>query len=123
MEYVFLFFFGWMVVCAPAIIFTGIANSRRRREVAELNDRLTSLTKQLENLEHRSRAESVRAAQPVTAPASSAPAMTAPAMKVSAEETRPTMPSHGVSVPPREPVVFEKPDKTAVPPPPPASAP
>ena len=57
MEYILLFLFGWMVVCLPAIIVTLVANNRRRRETAELNDKITNLTRQLETLERRSRAE------------------------------------------------------------------
>src|SRR5262249_45875676 len=76
MEYVFLFLFGWMVVCLPAIIFTAVANSRRRREAAELNDRITALSRQLAHLEQRSH-EGVPA-----------PQAAAPAMKITAEEAR-----------------------------------
>jgi hypothetical protein len=36
MEWVIGIFFGWMRVCLPAIIFTAVANGRRR-ETAELN--------------------------------------------------------------------------------------
>lgn len=116
MEYILLFLFGWMVVCAPAIIVTLVANNRRRRETAELNGRVTDLARQLENLERRSRAQAAQSSQTVP----SAPAV--PAMRVSAEETRPAVPA--VAVPPavREPVVVEKPQppiSVPTPPPPP----
>ena len=54
MEYILLFLFAWMVVCLPAIIVTLVANNRRRREIAELNDKIANLTRQLETLERRS---------------------------------------------------------------------
>src|SRR5690242_8022905 len=90
MEYILLFFLAWMVVCLPAIIFTAVANRRRRRETAELNDRVTTLTRQLESLERRART----VAEPVPAPAASAPA---PVMRITAQEAqappaRPTAP-------------------------------
>src|ERR1051325_3290687 len=108
MEYVFLFFFGWMVVCLPAIIFTAVANSRRRRETAELNDRITALSRQLAHLEQRSR-------EGVLSPQSVAPS---PAMKITTEEARGIVPPQAAQ-PPKpayEPVSYPTP-----PPPPPAA--
>jgi hypothetical protein len=114
MEYIPLFLFGWMVVCAPAIIITLVANNRRRRETAELNGRITDLTRQLENLERRSHAQAAQPAQAVP------PAPSMPAMRISAEETRPTA-QPAVMPPPavREPVIGEKPAPAVVPTPPP----
>src|SRR5689334_1087295 len=116
MEYIPLFLFGWMVVCAPAIIITLVANNRRRRETAELSDRITDLTRQLETLERRSHAQ---AAQPPQA-LPSTPVV--PPMKVSAEEARAAAPPLTVPAPVREPVVAEKPQppiSVPTPPPPP----
>ncbi len=117
MEYIPLFLFGWMVVCAPAIIITLVANNRRRRETAELNGRIADLTRQLENLERRSHVQAAQPAQAVP------PAPSVAAMRISAEETRPTA-QPAVMPPPavREPVIAEKPAPPAVvpiPPPPP----
>jgi hypothetical protein len=112
MEYVLLFFFAWAVVCLPAIVFTAVANSRRRSETAELNQRITTLTRQLENLERRTHAEGPPA-QAMPAPSVTAPA---PAMRISAEETRTS--TVAPPVPVRELVRFDKPATTAVPPPP-----
>jgi hypothetical protein len=116
MEYILLFFFGWMVVCSPAIIVTAVANSRRRRETAELNDKIASLTRQLDALERRIR---------VDAPHVPAPAVHAvPAMKISEEETRAAVrpvvsPAHEHRPPrPEEPAPW-----VSAPPPPPLVAP
>jgi hypothetical protein len=113
MEYVFLFFFGWMVVCLPAIIFTAVANSRRRRETAELNDRITALSRQLAYLEQRSR-------EGVPSPQAAAPPPVAPAMKITAEEARGGVPPQAAQPPKSayEPVSYPTP-----PPPPPIVAP
>jgi hypothetical protein len=110
MEYVFLFFFGWMVVCLPAIIYTAVANSRRRRETAELNDRITALSRQLAFLEQRSR-EGAPSPQAVAS---------SPAMKVTAEEARGVVPPQAAQParPAYEPVSYPTP-----PPPPPVAAP
>src|SRR5258708_15055341 len=71
MEYLFLGVLGWIVLCSPALIFAAVANGRRRRENKELTQRITSLTKQLEVLEHRLdaavNAAHVAAAQPAAA--------------------------------------------------------
>jgi hypothetical protein len=115
MEYIALFFFAWMVVCLPAIIFTAVANSRRRNEISELTQRVFELTRQLEAVERRSHA----AAPPASAPAS-VPAPV-PTMRISAEEARTAAPAHAPEMPVRPPVVIERPDTTAVPPPPPLS--
>jgi uncharacterized membrane protein len=120
MDYILLFLFGWMVVCAPAIIVTAVANGRRRRETAELNDKVASLTKQLEALERRTRVN-VAHVQPETQPAH--PVV---AMKISSEETRvaAALPVSPVA-PVREPVVPKQPAPwvSAQPPSPPAVAP
>jgi Predicted membrane protein (DUF2339) len=117
MEFVIMFLFAWVVVSLPAIIFTAVANSRRRNETADLFNKINTLTRQLENLERRTRAESAPA-QAMPAPPAAAQA---PAMKISAEETRaaaitPSAPP--VPTPVRGPLVIEKPETTAVPPPP-----
>jgi hypothetical protein len=117
MEYVFLFFFAWAVVCLPAIIFTAVANSRRRSEAAELNQRIIALTRQLERLERRTHAESAQA-QPMPAASATAPA---PTMRVSADETRAA--NIAPPTPAREGAFFEKPATTAAPPPPPVAPP
>jgi hypothetical protein len=119
MEYILLFFFGWMVVCSPAIIVTAVANSRRRRETAELTDKLANLTRQLEALERRSRVDV--AAVPQAAPAVHG----VPAMKISEEETRAAV-RPGVSpAPEQKPPISEEPAPwvSAPPPPPPLVAP
>src|ERR1043166_9452113 len=86
MEYILLFLFGWMVVCAPAIIVTLVANSRRRRETAELNDKITTLMRQVETLERRSHTQASPAPQARSA------ALSVPTLKISPEETRPAPP-------------------------------
>jgi hypothetical protein len=113
MEYILLFLFGWMVVCAPAIIVTLVANNRRRRETAELNDRITTLTRQIETLERRSHAQASLAA-PST-----------PVVKISPEQTKPAPPPAVVAAPVREPVVQkpQPPISVPTPPPPPVAAP
>lgn len=119
MEYVILFFFAWLVVCLPAIIFTGIANAKRRNEITELNQKITALTRQLENLERRSQTAGAQLAH-------IAPSASAPVMHVSAEEVR-TATTHPATIPAQQPT----PEKTAPaisipvppPPPPPAAAP
>src|SRR6478672_9258640 len=83
MEYILLFLLGWMVVCLPAIVVTAVANNRRRRETSELNDKIVSLSRQLDALERRTRVDAAH----VQPPAESTPAVAA--MKISAEETRP----------------------------------
>jgi hypothetical protein len=109
MEWIALFVLGWIVVCLPAIIITAVANSRRRRETAELNDKVANLTRQLEGLEHRIRA----AVAPVQQAGTSAPAVP---VKISAEETRVTaLPT----APLREPLIVERPVISVTPPPPP----
>jgi hypothetical protein len=118
MEYILLFLLGWMVVCLPAMIFTLVANNRRRREAAELNFRISNLARQLEAFERRSRPDTDHASQ--AAPWS--PAI--PAMKVADEETRTAAPPVLVTLPAREPFVAEKPQAPTVPtPPPPAVTP
>ena len=96
MDYILLFFLGWMVVCSPALIVTAVANRRRRRETTELNDKLASLSRQLEALERRTL--DAGHAQPAT---QAAPVVAA--MKISAEETRPAAPEEPaprISAPP-----------------------
>ncbi|MBZ5508154.1 MAG: DUF2157 domain-containing protein [Acidobacteriia bacterium] len=113
MEYIPLFLFGWMVVCAPAIIITLVANNRRRRETAELNGRIADLTRQLENLERRSHAQAAQAPQ-------AAPPI--PAIKITPQESRPAAPPAVAPAPMREPVIAEKPQppiSVPTPPPPP----
>ncbi len=97
MEYVILFFFAWVVVCLPAIIFTGIANSNRRNEIAELRERINALTRELESL-HRGAQQS---SGPIAQPA-------APVMRVSAEEAR-TAATHLPATPPVQQPAAEKP--------------
>src|SRR5437588_4146109 len=117
MEYIVLFVLAWMVVCLPAIIFTAVANSRRRNEIYELTQRVSELTRQLEAVERRSHAAGIHGTAP--APPAQAPVPSpVPAMRISAEETRSAVPSHAP-----EPVVMGRPDTTAVPPPPPVSPP
>jgi hypothetical protein len=103
MEYVLLFLFGWIVVCLPAIVVTVVANGRRRRETAELNDKLASLSRQLEALERRTQVDAARV-QPAAQPA---PAVAA--MKISAEETRPAASPVSPIAPVREPMVPKQP--------------
>ena len=114
MEYIPVVLFGWMVVCAPAIIIAMVANNRRHRDISQLNDTIADLTRRLESLERRSRVEATHASQ--TAPSVAA----APAMRVSAEEVRVAPPP--VSAPPTflpkpPPVVSAPPAPTAVTPP------
>jgi Predicted membrane protein (DUF2339) len=121
MEYILLFFFAWTAVCLPALIFTAVANSRRRREITELTEKITALTRQLENLEHRSHTDAATPPQAIA----DLP-IVAPAVRISAEETRPA-PAAPAAVPipaMREPLPAEKPAATtAVPPPPHVQAP
>jgi hypothetical protein len=114
MEYIPVVLFGWMVVCAPAIIITMIANNRRRHEISELNNTIADLTRRLAGLEHRH----VNAPQaPQTA--QSAPAA-APAVRIAAEEVRVTTPPVATPPPVRETVLPPKPAPVvSVPPPPP----
>src|ERR1043166_2818177 len=93
MEYILLFLFGWMVVCAPAIIVTLVANSRRRRETAELNDKITTLRRQVETLERRSHTQASPAPQARSA------ALSVPTLKISPEETRPAPPPAVIAAP------------------------
>ncbi|HEV8493555.1 MAG TPA: DUF2339 domain-containing protein, partial [Candidatus Angelobacter sp.] len=116
MEYILLFLLGWMVVCAPAIIVTLVSNHRRRRETAELNDRITTLTRQIETLERRSHVQ----ASPAPQATSAAPSV--PMLKISPEEARPAPPPAVVAAPVREPVVAP-PISVPTPPPPPVAAP
>src|SRR5579884_1439199 len=100
MEYIFLFLFGWLVVCLPSIVIALVANSRRQREIAELNDKVIQLSWQLEGLKQRSVAES-----PHVSPATVAPAAVTPtAVKISAEEARASQATIAPSIPAREPV-------------------
>src|SRR5689334_3366474 len=102
MEYILLFFLGWMVVCLPAIVVTAVANNRRRRETSELNDKIVSLSRQLDALERRTRVDAAHV-QP-----SAAPAPAVAAMKISAGETRPAAsPVSPLPVP--EPLLPERP--------------
>jgi hypothetical protein len=117
MEYILLFLFGWMVVCAPAIIVTLVANSRRRRETAELNDKITTLRRQVETLERRSHTQASPAPQARSA------ALSVPTLKISPEETRPAPPPAVIAAPVREPVVAPQPISVPPPPPPPVAAP
>jgi hypothetical protein len=115
MDYILLFLFGWMVVCAPALIVTLIANNRRRRETSELNNTIADLSRRLESLERRSRAESVHA--PQTAPA----AAVAPALRIAAEEVRVAPPPVATPPPWREPAITSKPAPVVSTPPTPAT--
>jgi hypothetical protein len=101
MEYILLFLLGWMVVCLPAIVVTAVANNRRRRETSELNDKIVSLTRQLDALERRTRVDATHV-QPAAAP------IPAAAMRVSAEETRPSA-SPVIPIAVHEPLVPEPP--------------
>src|SRR5712672_1457715 len=104
MEYILLFLLGWMVVCLPAIVVTAVANARRRRETAELNDKVASLTRQLEALERRTNVDAAHV-QPAVALARAVAAM-----KISAEETRvASAPPVSPIAPIREPVVPKQP--------------
>lgn len=116
MEYILLFFLGWMVVCLPAILVTAVANNRRRRETSELNDKIVSLTRQLEALERRIRVDAAHV-QPAVA---SVPAVAA--MKISAEETRSAAPVGVPAMPAGEPTVPEQTAPRVSAPPPPAVA-
>jgi hypothetical protein len=119
MEYILLFFLAWMVVCLPAILFTAVANNRRRRENAQLYDKVTELTRQMERLMHRTQTEAFPKPPAVAAE---------PTVKVSAEEARTmTAPRPAPQpVPPREPVaekpvpsiVAPTPARSPIPPPP-----
>src|SRR6478672_2118709 len=114
MEYILLFLLGWMVVCLPAIVVTAVANNRRRRETSELNDKIVSLSRQLDALERRTRVDAAYV-QPAAAPA----------MKISAEETRPAVPPV-IPIAVQEPLLPERPaprvSTPLSPPPPPAVA-
>lgn len=114
MEWVFGILFGWMLVCLPAIIFTAVANSRRQRETAELNDRITALSRQLAHLEQQAR-EGVPFAQ------AAAPPPAAPAMKITADEAQGVVSPHAAQ-PPR-PAYEPIPQPTPPPPSPPIVAP
>lgn len=118
MEYILLFFFGWLLLCLPALIVTAVTNSRRRRETAELSNRIAALTRQLENLERRSHAEPAPAQSAVASPP-----IAAPPVKISVEETRPIVaaPASAPVVP--EPPVVQKPAAPISAPPPPVVAP
>src|SRR5579884_2822984 len=120
MEYIFLFLFGWLVVCLPSIVIALVANSRRQREIAELNDKVIQLSWQLEGLKQRSVAEA-----PHVSPATVAPAAVTPtAVKISAEEARASQATIAPSIPAREPDIKRIPEqqlepKTVLPAPPP----
>ncbi|HEY1937687.1 MAG TPA: DUF2339 domain-containing protein [Candidatus Angelobacter sp.] len=111
MEYILLFFFGWMVVCLPALIVTLVANNRRRRETSELSDRIANLTKQLEALERRS---SQAGHVPQAAPLASFPVS-----PLAHEEARPVAPP----IPVQKPVEVEKPAPVSIPTPKPVTPP
>jgi hypothetical protein len=119
MEYILLFLLGWMVVCLPAIVVTAVANNRRRRETSELNDKIVSLSRQLDALERRTRLDAAHV-QPAAAPAAAVTAM-----KISAEETRPAAPPV-IPIAVQEPLLPERPaprvSTPLSPPPPPAVA-
>ncbi|HZU31940.1 MAG TPA: DUF2339 domain-containing protein [Candidatus Angelobacter sp.] len=84
----------------PSIVIALVANSRRQREIAELNDKVIQLSWQLEGLKQRSVAES-----PHVSPATVAPAAVTPtAVKISAEEARASQATIAPSIPAREPV-------------------
>ena len=102
MEYILLFLLGWIVVCLPALIFTVVANGRRRNEIKELKRNLIDLSSQLIRLENHIRAEAAQA-QP-------SPAAT-PAVKITSQETQPIA-APVASVPPTPfapPTATEKP--------------
>ena len=117
MEYVLLFFFGWMVVCLPAIIVTAVANGRRRRETAELNDKITSLTRQFEALERRIRVDAAHVAEATPAVG------VVPAMKISEQETRAAVrPGVSPTAEHKQPAPQEPAPWVSAPPPPAPSA-
>jgi hypothetical protein len=107
MEWVFIAFIAWVVVCLPAIIFTAIANSNRRNEIAQLNDRISTLTRQLESLHHAAQQSSSQIAQPA-----------APVMRVSAEEARTVATTHLPIAPPVQQPAPAAPVSAPTPPPP-----
>src|SRR5258708_3688175 len=119
MEYLFLGVLGWIVLCSPALIFAAVANGRRRRENKELTQRITSLTKQLEVLDHRCDAI-VRSIQAVSHPAPEVRILSeTPAARPVATPTQP--PAQPAAQPSAQPLVAQP-----VPPPPipkPAAAP
>jgi len=113
MEYIPFFLFGWMVVSLPAIIVTAVTNSRRRSETADLNEKIITLTRQIEALDQRSHSQAAQIAQMAASPIAGVPAVKGPV-----PETRPAPPI----VPVREPVVTEKPaPPISAPTPPPAT--
>jgi hypothetical protein len=114
MEFIPLFLLAWMVVSLPAIVFTAVANSRRKRDIEELTTRLSDITRQLESLERRSHTEPAHAA-PVTV-------AEVPTIKISPQEPPHTVVPAPPPAPVRETVIPEKP-KAPVPPPQPIVAP
>src|ERR1700759_2494420 len=103
MDYIPLFLLGWIVVCLPALIFTAVANGRRRNEITDLKNNLADLSKQLGRLESRIQAEALQA--------QIAPAVAAPTVKITSQETQPIA-APVASVPPTPfapPTATEKP--------------
>lgn len=75
MEYIFIFLLGWVVLCLPALIYSGVIEGRRRRDVKQLDDQIRSLVNQIDLLERRTRTTEATAThnEPATAPATSIP--------------------------------------------------
>jgi hypothetical protein len=53
MGYFILALFVWFLLCLPALIYAMVVNGRRRQEARELGDKITSLTKELDQLRLR----------------------------------------------------------------------
>ncbi|HEV2964301.1 MAG TPA: DUF2339 domain-containing protein [Candidatus Angelobacter sp.] len=86
MEYIFLVFLGWFVVCLPAIVYAAIIDSRRKKDAREFEEQFASLTKRFYGLEEQLRR--VIAAQAVTA----VPEKPAPPIAVVAPVPAPAIP-------------------------------
>src|SRR5262249_9536231 len=74
MGYLLLFFFAWLLVCLPALIYAGIIERRRRRDVALFEKQMAALRHDFELLERRSQSLSAAATMTATRSASPAPA-------------------------------------------------
>jgi hypothetical protein len=55
MQYVFLFFLGWFLVCLPALVYAAIIESRRRKDARNADEQIATLTKRFYGLEEQLR--------------------------------------------------------------------
>jgi cbb3-type cytochrome oxidase subunit 3 len=124
MEYVFLFFLIWFLLCLPAIVYAAVIESRRKKDAKQFEEQISQLNKRFDGLQEQLKTaitrQSVSAVQekpvpvvPVLAPA---PIATHAAKKITVPEESPSVTPAPETV---KPAVATPPRPVPLPPAPP----